>query len=194
MKQNTDRTDNNYDINIKAEADLIWNTADDILRDVFTRSEYPDIIYPLVLLRRIECVLQSTRNEVRQSLGDTYKTLPKQAVTKKVLDACGFNNKTKWSLKKLTEDSETSLKDNFITYLNGYTKNITDIIDASGIRDDINKLYIKNILYPLLKKYAEIDLSSQNVSNIKMGYIFEELVRRFSEQNNAEAGGALYPA
>ena len=194
MKQHINRTNNNTnDINIKAEADLIWNTADDILRDVFTRTEYPDIIYPLVLLRRIECVLQSTQDEVKQSLGESYKTLPKQAITKKVLDTCGFNNKTKWTLKKLTEDSETSLKDNFITYLNGYTKNITNIIDASGIRDDINKLYTKNILYPLLKKYAEIDLSPQNVSNIKMGYIFEELVRRFSEQNNAEAGEHYTP-
>ncbi len=194
MKPRLDNKNNNNNvITIKAEADLIWNTADDILRDVFTRTEYPDIIYPLVLLRRIECVLQSTRDEVKQLLGGNYKKLPKQAITKKVLDACGFNNKTKWTLKKLTEDSETSLKDNFITYLNGYTENITNIIDASGIRDDINKLYTKNILYPLLKTYAEIDLSPKNVSNIKMGYIFEELVRRFSEQNNAEAGEHYTP-
>ena len=123
MKQHLDKTDNNSnDINIKAEADLIWNTADDILRDVFTRTEYPDIIYPMVLIRRIECVLENTRDEVKQSLGENYKKLPKKAITDKVLQSCGFNNKTKWTLKKLTEDSEKSLKDNFIAYLNGFSE------------------------------------------------------------------------
>lgn len=185
--------ENTNNINIKAEADLIWNTADDILRDVFTRSEYPDIIYPMVLLRRIECVLENTRETVKKKLGKNVAKLPRKAVTDKVIQTCGFNNRSKWTLKKLTDASETSLKDNFIAYLNGYTKNITEIIDASGIRDDINKLHTKKILYPLLKKYAEIDLSPHSVSNIKMGYVFEELVRRFSEQNNAEAGEHYTP-
>ncbi len=180
-------------INFKAEADLIWNTADDILRDVFTRTEYPDIIYPMVLIRRIECVLEDARDQVREQYGDKLKKLPKSAFTKLVEQACGFNNKSKWTLKKLTGESETALKDNFIAYLNGYTKNITRIIGASGIRGDINKLYAKELLYPLLKRYAEIDLSPKIASNIKMGYIFEELVRRFSEQNNAEAGEHYTP-
>ncbi len=181
------------DINIKAEADLIWNIADDILRDVFTRTEYPDIIFPMVLIRRIECVLEDARDQVHEQYGDKLKKLPKKAFNDLVKQACGFNNKTKWTLKTLTDESETALKDNFVAYLNGYTKNITRIIDASGIRDDINKLYAKELLYPLLKRYAEIDLSPGTVSNIKMGYIFEELVRRFSEQNNAEAGEHYTP-
>ena len=94
---------------------------------------------------------------------------------------------------KLADEGETSIKSNFISYLNGYTDNIKTIIDRSGIRAHINKLHEEKILFTLLKDFSEIDLSPTNVSNIKMGYIFEELVRKFSEANNAEAGEHYTP-
>jgi type I restriction enzyme M protein len=78
-------------------------------------------------------------------------------------------------------------------YLNGYTDNIKIIIDRSGIRSHINKLAEEKILYTLIKDFSEIDLSPEKVSNIKMGYVFEELVRKFSEANNAEAGEHYTP-
>lgn len=117
-----------------------------------------------------------------------------QILNGKVLEAIKFNNtSTHNTLQSLADESESSIKNNFISYLNGYTDNIKIIIDRSGIRSHINKLAEEKILFTLIKDFAQIDLSPQKVSNIKMGYVFEELVRKFSEANNAEAGEHYTP-
>lgn len=183
--------------NFREKANFIWSIADDILRDMFKRTEYPDIIYPMVLIRRIECVLMSTRNEVGNEINEKIKDLPQetrnQIFNDQVLDRLSYNNSSKWTLKTLTDESEHSLKDNFINYLNSYTENIQRIIYASGIRPHIDKLTTKGILFPLLRRFSEIDLTPESVSNVTMGYIYEELVRRFSEANNEEAGEHYTP-
>jgi type I restriction enzyme M protein len=97
------------------------------------------------------------------------------------------------TLQSLADEGESSIKNNFISYLNGYTDNIKIIIDRSGIRSHINKLAEEKILFTLIKDFSQINLSPQNVSNIKMGYVFEELIRKFSEANNAEAGEHYTP-
>jgi type I restriction enzyme M protein len=185
------------DTDISFEVGLIWNTANDVLRDVFRRTEYPDIIYPMVLIRRIENVLEATRKEVEDSLPEKAKKLPEAARNKiindQVLKKINFNNTSPYTLQKLVDEGESNLKDNFTAYLNGYTDNIKTIIDKSGIRAHINKLNTERVLFALLRDFAGIDLGPQKVSNIKMGYIFEELVRKFSEQNNDEAGEHYTP-
>ena len=111
----------------------------------------------------------------------------------KILQEIKFNNTSGKTLAILADEGESSIKNNFIAYLNGYTDNIKIIIDRSGIRSHINKLAEEKILYTLIKDFSEIDLSPEKVSNIKMGYVFEELVRKFSEANNAEAGEHYTP-
>ncbi len=185
------------DTEISTEVALIWNTANDVLRDIFQRTEYPDIIYPMVLIRRIENVLLNSAEIVRKELKDRIARLPEDVQDKiindRLLSRIKFNNTSNFTLKKLADEGENSIKNNFISYLNGYTENIRIIIDRSGIRSHINKLNEEKILYTLIQDFAHIDLSPDTVSNIKMGYIFEELVRKFSEANNAEAGEHYTP-
>lgn len=179
------------------EAGLIWNTANDILRDIFKRTEYPDIIYPMVLIRRIENVLLQTREEIKEQYRNKISKLPdaeqKKIINDQVLNKIKFNNTSKFTLEKIVDEGERSLRNNFNTYLNGYTDNIKIIIDRSGIRSHIPKLQSEKILYPLIKDFSLLPLGPDKVNNIKMGYIFEELVRRFSEANNAEAGEHYTP-
>jgi type I restriction enzyme M protein len=186
------------DTEISSEVALIWNTANDVLRDIFQRTEYPDIIYPMVLIRRIEGVLIAKTDELKKKLESQLAKVNSETQThilnSKVLEAIKFNNtSTHNTLQSLADEGESSIKNNFISYLNGYTDNIKIIIDRSGIRSHINKLAEEKILFTLIKDFAQIDLSPQKVSNIKMGYVFEELVRKFSEANNAEAGEHYTP-
>jgi type I restriction enzyme M protein len=181
------------DTDISKEVALIWNTANDVLRDIFQRTEYPDIIYPMVLIRRIEGVLIAKTKKLEKQLAKVNAVAQAQILNSKVLQEIKFNNTSTYTLEKLADEGESSIKNNFISYLNGYTDNIKIIIDRSGIRSHINKLAEEKILFTLIKDFAHIDLNPQNVSNIKMGYIFEELVRKFSEANNAEAGEHYTP-
>lgn len=185
------------DTEISSEVALIWNTANDVLRDIFQRTEYPDIIYPMVLIRRIEGVLIAKTDELKKQLENQLSMVDVatqiQILNSKLLQEIKFNNKSNFTLQSLSNEGESSIKSNFINYLNGYTDNIKTIIDRSGIRSHINKLAEEKILYTLIKDFSEIDLSPKNVSNIKMGYVFEELVRKFSEANNAEAGEHYTP-
>jgi type I restriction enzyme M protein len=185
------------DTEISSEVALIWNTANDVLRDIFQRTEYPDIIYPMVLIRRIEGVLIAKTEELKKlletQLAKVNSETQLQILNSKVLHEIKFNNTSNYTLKSLAAEGESSIKNNFISYLNGYTDNIKIIIDRSGIRSHINKLAEEKILYTLIKDFSEIDLSPLKVSNIKMGYVFEELVRKFSEANNAEAGEHYTP-
>ncbi len=185
------------DTDISQEVALIWNTANDVLRDIFQRTEYPDIIYPMVLIRRIEGVMiaktEQLKKELESQLSKVDKKTQEQILNGKVLLEIKFNNTSGKTLAILADEGESSIKNNFIAYLNGYTDNIKIIIDRSGIRSHINKLAEEKILYTLIKDFSEIDLSPEKVSNIKMGYVFEELVRKFSEANNAEAGEHYTP-
>lgn len=185
------------DTDISSEVALIWNTANDVLRDIFQRTEYPDIIYPMVLIRRIESVMlakgEELRNQLQKQLAKVDAKTQTKIVNAKLLEAIKFNNTSKFTLKKLADEGESSIKNNFIAYLNGYTDNIKIIIDRSGIRSHINKLAEEKILFTLVKDFSQINLSPEKVSNIKMGYVFEELVRKFSEANNAEAGEHYTP-
>jgi len=185
------------DTDIAQEVALIWNTANDVLRDIFQRTEYPDIIYPMVLIRRIEGVMiaktEQLKKELESQLSKVDKKTREQILNGKVLQEIKFNNTSGKTLAILADEGESSIKNNFIAYLNGYTENIKIIIDRSGIRSHINKLAEEKILYTLIKDFSEINLSPEKVSNIKMGYVFEELVRKFSEANNAEAGEHYTP-
>jgi len=185
------------DTEISNEVALIWNTANDVLRDIFQRTEYPDIIYPIVLIRRIEGVLIAKTEELKTQLAVQLAKVDAATQTNilnsKLLQEIKFNNISSYTMQKLADEGETSIKSNFISYLNGYTDNIKIIIDRSGIRNHINKLAEEKILFMLIKDFSQIDLSPQKVSNIKMGYVFEELVRKFSEANNAEAGEHYTP-
>ncbi|MFT6385258.1 MAG: type I restriction enzyme M protein [Bacteroidia bacterium] len=197
---------NKRDIDVSKEAGLIWQVANDVLRDIFQRTEYPDIIYPMVLIRRLECVLKTEVQTIETKFESGISKMSEEAAAKFINDQLysrvGFANDSGFSLQGLKDEGEKSIKNNFVSYLNGFHSRkakeddkdqIQDVIKYSGIRKHLDKLNTNNILYSVVEEFANIPLEPDTVSNIKMGYIFEELVRRFSEANNSEAGEHYTP-
>ena len=183
-------------VNISAEVSFIWKSAE-TLRDTYKPHQYQDIILPFVVLRRIECVLLEERQKVEKQSAHSLKKLSpsdaKHIISTKVQASIGFDNKSKFTFKLLASEKDTAIKENFKNYIQGFTDNIKKILENFGILKELNKLEQDKLLYPLIKQYAELDLSPTIVSNQKMGYIFEEVIRRFSEQTGEEAGAHFTP-
>lgn len=179
--------------NFQDKANFIWQVADDILRGTFKQHEYGDVILPFVLLRRLDCVLNGKKDAVIQTHQQFKNKLPDTSAV--LLQATGglrFYNTSLYDLQRLTQDSG-AIEANFDNYLNGFSKNVRDIIDNFGIEKIVTKLAKNGLLLMLVDKFTEIDLHPDLVSNHEMGYIFEELLRRFSEMSNETAGEHYTP-
>jgi type I restriction enzyme M protein len=171
---------------------LIWGIADDVLRDLFKRGKYPDVILPMCVVRRMDAVLEPTK----QAVLDTKKMLDKSGITEQraaLCDAAGqsFYNTSKFGLRDLqSRGSQQQLLADFEDYLNGFSPNVQDIIDNFKLRNQLSTLSKADALGTLINKFLdpEIDLSPARLDNHSMGTVFEELVRRFNEENNEEAG------
>lgn len=183
---------------------FIWGIADDVLRDLFKRGKYPDVILPMCVLRRMDAVLEPTKDKVL----DTKKMLDEAKITEQkqaLCDAAGqaFYNTSKFTLRKLkSKTSQQQLRQDFEDYLNGFSPNVQDIIENFKFRNQIPTLSKADALGLLIEKFCdpEINLSPNPVKNSdgstkhpamdnhSMGTVFEELVRKFNEDNNEEAG------
>jgi type I restriction enzyme M protein len=179
-------------------ADEIWKSAER-LRGKFKAYEYQNVILPIIVIRRLECVLLKWRAEKKEEI---QAKPPKR--TEKELDAlvkklelnpqqCPFSNKTNWTFRKIYDEDHTLLEDNFRAYINGFSKNVEDIIDHFNYRATIGQMVKNNRLAPILNQYKELPLGPDQLSNLEMGYIYEELLRRFSEQSGEEAGEHFTP-
>ncbi len=173
---------------------FIWSVAD-LLRGDYKASDYGKVILPLVVLRRLDCVLEGTKDAVISRL----KTVPETAtdtMRETVLNiAAGqsFHNLSAYTFARLKAEPD-QLEANLLSYLNGFSANIRDIfIDRFELPQQIARLEKANLLFLVISKFAEIDLHPDKVSNLAMGYIFEELIRRFSEQSNETAGEHFTP-
>ena len=173
---------------------FIWSVAD-LLRGDYKASDYGKVILPLVVLRRLDCVLEGTKDAVIARL----KTVPETAtdtMRETVLNmAAGqsFHNLSAYTFARLKAEPD-QLEANLLSYLNGFSANIRDIfIDRFELPQQIARLEKSNLLFLVISKFAEIDLHPDKVSNLAMGYIFEELIRRFSEQSNETAGEHFTP-
>ena len=171
---------------------FIWGIADDVLRDLFKRGKYPDVILPMCVIRRMDAVLEPTKSKVLE----TKKLLDKSGITEQAAalrDAAGqsFYNTSKFTLRDLqSRGSQQQLLADFEDYLNGFSPNVQDIIENFKLRNQLSTLSKADALGTLINKFLdpEIDLSPARVDNHSMGTVFEELVRRFNEENNEEAG------
>jgi len=171
---------------------LIWGIADDVLRDLFKRGKYPDVILPMCVVRRMDAVLEPTK----QAVLETKKMLDKSGITEQraaLCDAAGqsFYNTSKFGLRDLqSRGSQQQLLADFEDYLNGFSPNVQDIIENFKLRNQLSTLSKADALGTLINKFLDpdIDLSPARIDNHAMGTIFEELVRRFNEENNEEAG------
>jgi type I restriction enzyme M protein len=178
--------------NFQEKANFIWQVADDILRGSYKQHEYGDVILPFVVLRRLDCVLNGKKDKVLETYNKFKKTLPD--LHKVLLKASGLNfyNTSKFDLDRLSQDSK-SLELNFNNYINGFSDNVREILDNFQIDKITEKLNKNKLLFLMVDKFTEIDLHPDKVSNHEMGYIFEELIRRFNEQSNETAGEHFTP-
>lgn len=191
---------------------FIWSIADDCLRDVYVRGKYRDVILPFVVLRRIDALLESSKEAVLEEVRFQRNDLQQVELDPKGLqEASGyvFYNTSTWTMEKLkgtATNSQQKLIANFEEYLNGFSANIQEIIDKFNLRAQIRHMASKDVLLDVLEKFTSpyINLTPHEkrdpegrpmpaLSNLGMGYVFEELIRKFNEENNEEAGEHFTP-
>jgi type I restriction enzyme M protein len=171
---------------------FIWGIADDVLRDLFKRGKYPDVILPMCVIRRMDAVLEPTKKHVLE----TKAMLDGANITEQRAALCAaagqaFYNTSKFTLRDLkSRGSQQQLLADFEDYLNGFSPNVQDILENFKFRNQLQTLSKADALGTLVAKFLDpaIDLSPAVIDNHAMGTVFEELVRKFNEENNEEAG------
>jgi len=190
---------------------LIWTIADDVLRDVFLRGQYRDVILPMVVLRRLDALLEPTKDAVEEELKE-QKELGLEDIDEDALkDITGLSyfNTSRWTLNRLksqASDNNDLLYDNFVEYLNGYSENVRDVLKNFEYYAKARKLADNDRLLSIIERITDnrINLTDQDqkdpdglilpaLTNHGMGTVFEELLRRFNEENNEEAGEHFTP-
>jgi type I restriction enzyme M protein len=191
---------------------FIWSIADDCLRDVYVRGKYRDVILPMVVLRRLDALLEPTKDAVMEELAfqrdDAGFT---EWDDKGLTEVSGyvFYNTSEWTLQRLHDtatNSQQLLQANFEDYLNGFSTNVKEIIEKFKLKSQIRHMAAKDVLLDVLEKFTSPDINLtpfekldsngrklHALSNLGMGYVFEELIRKFNEDNNEEAGEHFTP-
>ena len=191
---------------------FIWSIADDCLRDVYVRGKYRDVILPMIVLRRLDALLEPTKEAVLEELEFQRVQMGFTELEDKGFEqATGyvFYNTSKWTLQKLKDTATNSaqiLQANFEDYLNGFSPNVKEIIEKFKLRSQVRHMTTKDVLLDVLEKFTSsyINLTPfekedpegrklPGLSNLGMGYVFEELIRKFNEENNEEAGEHFTP-
>lgn len=190
-------------------ANFIWGIADDVLRDVYVRGKYRDVILPMTVIRRLDAVLEETK----QAVLNMKATLDKAGIANQIAGLCqasgqSFYNSSPYTLRDLQSRAKTQqLRADFEAYLDGFSPNVQEILEKFKFRNQIPTLIEADILGSLIVKFMDksINLAPQPVldadgqeklpglDNHAMGTIFEELIRRFNEENNEEAGEHFTP-
>lgn len=179
-------------------ANEIWKSAES-LRGKFKPYEYQNVVLPMIVIRRIECVLEKEREILKASALKSKPKASEKEIKKFTKDLelqmlnISFFNKTDWTLKKIFEDDQTKLEDHFRDYIKGFSDNIQEIVDKFNFRETIKLMANRGGLAPIIKQYSEEKLGPETISNLEMGYIYEELLRKFSEQSGEEAGEHFTP-
>ena len=176
---------------------FLWTVADDVLVNTYQKGKYKDVILPMVVIRRLDLLLEPTKEQVLKTFKE-YKAklqnLDSLLTNKKHGSGLAFYNTSKFTLKKLLEDPK-NLRSNFENYLNGFSENVQDIIKQFKFRNEIETLDEADILFSLIEKFCspKVELHPDKLPPLAMGYVYEDLVRRFNEENNEEAGEHFTP-
>lgn len=184
---------------------FIWSIADDVLRDVFVRGKYRDIILPFTVLRRLDALLVPTKEKVLEATKfmKTQNVDDKSAL--KSVTGFPFWNTSRFTFDSLLNDAD-NIDSNLEVYLDGFSPNVQEIISKFKLRNQLETMKENEITYLLIEKFAskEVNLSPNEalngkgekmppLTNLGMGYVFEELIRKFNEENNEEAGEHFTP-
>jgi type I restriction enzyme M protein len=173
-------------------ANFIWGICN-LLRGPYKRNEYRKVILPLTVLRRFDCLLAPTRAKVHEA-HTKVKGKPDTVVRSVLEKAAGarFYNLSKFDFQRLLDDPSHTAQ-HLTAYINGFSKNVRDIMERFAFDQQIAKMDEKNLLYEVVKSFAVVDLSPTRVDDLQMGYVFEELIRIGAEQANEEAGEHFTP-
>jgi type I restriction enzyme M protein len=178
--------------NFGEKVSFIWSVAD-LIRGPYRPNQYKDVMLPMTVLRRLDCVLEPTKDKVLAKLkslkGGKIKNV--EPILNKV-SGHSFHNTSRFTFEKLKGDPNNIVY-NLTQYIKKFSKQARDIIEHFGFEEHIEKLDKADRLYLVVSKFCEIDLHPNVVSNLEMGYIFEELIRRFNEASNEEAGDHFTP-
>jgi len=191
---------------------FIWSIADDCLRDVYVRGKYRDVILPMVVLRRLDVLLEETKKEVTEEVRFQREDMEDTELDDTALQAASgyvFYNTSKWTLQRLKDTASNSqqlLQINFQEYLNGFSENVKEIVKKFNLPAQIKHMADKDVLLDVLEKFTSPDINLTPfekedpdgrklppLTNLGMGYVFEELIRKFNEENNEEAGEHFTP-
>ncbi len=188
---------------------FIWSIADDCLRDVYVRGKYRDVILPMVVLRRLDALLEPTKEAVLKEQAFQKQNGYTDDNGLKTASGYEFYNTSDWTLKRLHDtatNSQQILQNNFADYLNGFSDNVQEIVDKFKLKAQVEHMANKDVLLDVLEKFTSpnINLTPYEVeapdgrklpalTNLGMGYVFEELIRKFNEENNEEAGEHFTP-
>ena len=178
--------------NVNEKASLIWAIADK-LTGVYKPHEYGEVILPLTVIRRFDCILVDTKDAVLEKY-DQVKNLPMKDILLRNASRKAFYNTSKYTFERLLDDPD-HIEDNFRDYLNGFSENVREILEKFKFDGHITTMANKNILYIVIKEFTspKANLHPDAISNLEMGYIFEEIIRRFSEAHNEDAGQHYTP-
>ena len=176
---------------INNHAAFIWSVAD-LLRGVYKQSEYGRVILPLTVLRRLDCVLEPTKADVLELVEELPDTLQNRDPLLEQAAGQSFFNTSRHTFATLLGDPD-NVAGNLRNYIAGFSESARDIVDKFKFDAQIDRLDDRNLLYLVVSKFADIDLSPETVSNLEMGYLYEELIRKFSELSNETAGEHFTP-
>jgi type I restriction enzyme M protein len=178
-------------MNFKEKANTIWDIAN-LLRGDYKQSENGKVILPFTVLRRLDAILEPTKQDVLDFLPKVKSLSDKaQDLTLKKKAKQNFYNKSKFNFKSLLDDP-TNIASNLRNYINGFSASVRDIISYFSFEDEIDKLEKANLLYLVVKEFSEVDYL-KNLTSQEMGYIFEELIRKFADASNETAGEHFTP-
>jgi type I restriction enzyme M protein len=176
---------------------FIWTVADDVLINKFLENQYQDVILPMTVLRRLDLALEPTKDKVLETY-EAFKgkidNLSGLLTSEQHGSGLAFYNTSLFTMKKLLDDPK-NIDANFLDYLNGFSENVQDIISKFKFRNQLETFESTGITFSLIEKFCnpKVELSPDKISPMAMGYMFEDLIRRFNEKTNAAAGRHFTP-
>ena len=177
--------------NQSERVNFIWSIAD-LIRDVFKRGKYQDVILPFTVLRRIDCVLSPTKPKVLETHSRLKGKLENLDPQLRKASGFAFYNTSRYDFETLLQDAP-NLAANLRAYINGFSDNMREVLEKFDFHNTINKLDEAGLLFLVMERFKTVDLHTDKVSNHDMGYIFEELIRKFNEALNENPGEHLTP-
>ena len=176
---------------------FIWTVADDVLINKYLENQYQDVILPMTVLRRLDLALEPTKDQVLKTHNEFKSKMDNLSgllTSKDHGSGLEFYNTSPYTMKMLLDDPK-SIDSNFLDYLNGYSENVQDIIQKFKFRNQLETFETTGITFSLLEKLCspKVELRPEKISPMAMGYMFEDLIRRFNEKTNAAAGRHFTP-